>query len=75
MEKLQTILKLIQFLETPVYNSQVEISDGVNTPAANNFYDGMIVDRGEGGFGSTDGDSEDQPQIEASKPHLIKPKN
>jgi dUTPase len=45
-------MKLIQFLETPVFNSVIEIVENV-TGEAVSFYDGMQITRGEGGFGSS----------------------
>jgi dUTPase len=48
-------MKLVQFIETPVFNSEIQIEEG--NPMAeciDNFYKDMINDRGAGGFGSTD---------------------
>jgi dUTP pyrophosphatase len=44
-------MKLIQFIETPVFTNTVEIYD---KGGLTKFYDGHIEDRGSGGFGSTD---------------------
>jgi dUTPase len=41
--------KIIQFLEMPVYNSEVEISEETEEK----FYEGLQDDRKDGGFGST----------------------
>ena len=54
--------KIIQFLETPVFNSEIEISkkeegdflDLSVELATIKFYKGLKDDRGAGGFGSTD---------------------
>ena len=53
-------MKLLQFLETPVFNSDIELVNGcsgnccgkdvISTEA---FYYGMSTERGEGGFGSS----------------------
>jgi len=43
-------MKIIQFLEMPVYNSPIEIFQGNEDV----FYEGLQDDRGAGGFGSTD---------------------
>lgn len=48
-------MKIIQFVETPVFFSNVEVindDDELDTETA--FYEGLQDDRGEGGFGSTD---------------------
>jgi dUTPase len=51
-------MKILQFLETPVFNSIVEVFD--NTDLADpvdyegEFYNGLQDDRGADGFGSTD---------------------
>jgi dUTPase len=42
-------MKLIQFVETPIFTSEIEVSEDLD-----NFYDGHKSSRGEGGFGSTD---------------------
>lgn len=48
-------MKLIQFVETPIFTSDLEISDSNNDiEALDNFFKGMIKDRGSDGFGSTD---------------------
>jgi hypothetical protein len=58
-------MKLIQFLETPVFNSDIEVltitdlgkimTPGKSYPTHEAiFYEGMQMDRGEGGFGSSD---------------------
>ena len=53
-------MKLIQFLETPIFNSNIEITastvkDGIgNFKTPINFYEGMSIERGESGFGSSD---------------------
>jgi len=46
-------MKLIQFLETPIFNSDIEVTNLSDTPI-NKFYKGMIDDRGDKGFGSSD---------------------
>ena len=43
-------MKAIQFLEMPIYNSDIEITENVSTE---DFYKGETT-RGAGGFGSTD---------------------
>jgi len=43
--------KIIQFLEQPVFNSEVTIN---KTSTSEEFFEGLQDDRGEGGFGSTD---------------------
>ncbi|MDD5648965.1 MAG: hypothetical protein PHF86_00865 [Candidatus Nanoarchaeia archaeon] len=54
-------MKLIQFIETPIFTSEIEVtesndflSEGGLELESKNFYKGMITDRGDGGFGSTD---------------------
>ena len=49
-------MKLIQFLETPVFTNPIEVTNGIDDPLANldKFYEGLTNDRGAGGFGSTD---------------------
>jgi dUTP pyrophosphatase len=44
-------MKLIQFLETPIFNSDINVVENVNP---DEFYKGMSDERGEGGFGSSD---------------------
>jgi dUTP pyrophosphatase len=49
--------KIIQFLEMPVFTSEVEIVEAVSEDMdeiTEKFYEGLQDDRGEGGFGSTD---------------------
>ena len=47
-------MKIIQFIETPVFTSPVEIFDIKDKPQAEKtFFKGLQDDRGEGGFGST----------------------
>lgn len=49
--------KIIQFLEMPVFTSEVEIVEGDSESmdeVTEKFYEGLQNDRGEGGFGSTD---------------------
>ncbi len=50
-------MKIIQFIETPVFNSNIEITDDtirqVNSTIEKDFYDGLEDDRQSGGFGST----------------------
>lgn len=59
-------MKLIQFIETPIFTSEIEVTE-INLSGtlegglekvleleSKNFYKGMITDRGDGGFGSTD---------------------
>jgi len=49
--------KIIQFLEMPIFTSEVEIVEGDSESmdeVTEKFYDGLQDDRGEGGFGSTD---------------------
>jgi deoxyuridine 5'-triphosphate nucleotidohydrolase len=43
-------MKAIQFLEMPIYNSEIEITENISTE---DFYKGETT-RGAGGFGSTD---------------------
>ena len=43
-------MKIIQFLEMPVFNSKIGIFQGNE----DTFYEGLQDDRGDGGFGSTD---------------------
>lgn len=45
-------MKLIQFIETPIYANPVEITEGLEN--LEKFYDGLEKDRKDGGFGSTD---------------------
>jgi len=53
-------MKIIQFIEMPVFNSEIKIVEDIQTDiysssaAANLFYAGLLDDRGDGGFGSTD---------------------
>ena len=60
-------MKIIQFIETPIFNSIVEVeesfyvypgpnnkSDEPISPAEEKFYEGLQNDRGTGGFGSSD---------------------
>ena len=47
-------MKIIQFLEMPVYNSQVVIEAQRFPGDEEKFYEGLQDDRGDGGFGSTD---------------------
>jgi len=48
-------MKILQFVETPVFNSPVEIIEKDESGFVEiNFYDGLENDRGIGGFGSTD---------------------
>lgn len=54
--RIEAGMKLIQFLEMPVYSNPVEITDNSelkNPQIEKDFYDGLGDDRGEGGFGST----------------------
>ena len=46
--------KILQFLETPVFNSEVEIVENPTEVRDGDFYEGLQDDRGAGGFGSTD---------------------
>jgi len=47
--------KLIQFIETPIYQSDIDITEGDSVKDAIKFYKGgFSSDRGEGGFGSSD---------------------
>lgn len=46
-------MKLIQFVETPVFNSEVECVDSTDVDEQE-FYKGLKDDRKDGGFGSTD---------------------
>ncbi len=48
--KIYAGMKLIQFLEQPVYNSAVTIN---NVSTSEEFFEGLQDDRGESGFGST----------------------
>jgi dUTPase len=47
-------MKLIQFIETPIFVSEIKIFESSVHNEASNFYEGMIMDRGSAGFGSTD---------------------
>ena len=50
-------MKLIQFLETPIFNSSIEIADDNTRPFGSrmvSFYEGLQNDRGASGFGSSD---------------------
>lgn len=48
-------MKAIQFLEMPIYTSELDITDGVSAGiSAESFYDYIQTTRGPGGFGSTD---------------------
>ena len=51
-------MKILQFVETPILVSQVEVVDGTVRQAKSlieaEFYEGLQDDRGAGGFGSTD---------------------
>jgi dUTPase len=50
-------MKLIQFLETPIFNSSIEIAEDDNTVPFRSrivsFYEGLQDDRGTSGFGSS----------------------
>lgn len=46
-------MKILQFMETPVFNSTVKVQE-VDNISEDAFYMGLQDDRGEGGFGSTD---------------------
>lgn len=47
-------MKILQFVETPVFNSAIEITVAEDDPKkAIMFYEGMKTDRGEKGFDST----------------------
>ena len=51
--------KILQFLETPVFTSEVEVTDTTDPivdaeGTEKNFYEGLQDDRKDGGFGSTD---------------------
>ena len=59
-------MKLIQFVETPVFNSIIEIVDE-NTPAGWCFYNGLLHDRGIGGFGSTDNKEEVKEEVKVEQ--------
>lgn len=56
--KIRPGMKIIQFLETPVYTSKVEVwenhSSTTKEELEEKFYEGLQDDRGAGGFGSTD---------------------
>lgn len=53
-------MKIIQFVETPIFNSEVEVLDSSDSDEkgleeiSKSFYEGLKDDRGSGGFGSTD---------------------
>ena len=50
-------MKILQFLETPVFVSELEITEGASEDmeeVTEKFYEGLQDDRGSGGFGSTD---------------------
>lgn len=44
-------MKILQFLEMPVFNSELEITDNLSIK---DFYDNIETTRAAGGFGSTD---------------------
>jgi dUTPase len=46
--------KILQFLETPIFISEVEVVVWRSEKTEEEFYDGLQDDRGAGGFGSTD---------------------
>jgi len=46
-------MKILQFLEMPVYNSEVEVVVWRTEETEELFYEGLQDDRGDGGFGST----------------------
>jgi len=53
-------MKILQFLETPVFNSDIAIENGYDSCCCKkdvidtkSFYDGMSTERGEKGFGSS----------------------
>lgn len=52
-------MKIIQFVETPIFNSEVEVLDSSGSDEksleeiSKSFYEGLKDDRGSGGFGST----------------------
>ena len=53
--KIYEDMKIIQFVETPVYFSKVIVYDAIETLEAElTFHEGLEDDRGAGGFGSTD---------------------
>lgn len=52
--KLRPGMKILQFLEMPVYNSEVEVVVWRTEETEKEFYDGLQDDRGDGAFGSTD---------------------
>lgn len=49
-------MKIVQFVEMPVFTNDIEVADNNNSSddVVKEFYTGMINDRGDGGFGSTD---------------------
>ena len=49
-------MKIVQFVETPVFTNDIEITESTDVPATDylKFYEGMKQDRKDGGFGSTD---------------------
>jgi len=56
-------MKLLQFVETPVFNSNIEIVD-YDVGFITKFYDGMLFDRGSDGFGSTDEEEDEELDID-----------
>ena len=44
-------MKILQFLEMPIFNSELEIADNLSVK---DFYDNIETTRAAGGFGSTD---------------------
>ncbi len=56
MVRIYEDMKLIQFVETPVFNNEVEVitsSEESKNLDLTTFYEGLQDDRGAGGFGST----------------------
>jgi len=52
-------MKLLQFIETPIFNSDIDIVNGCagsnkDVVDTESFYEGMSTERGENGFGSSD---------------------
>jgi dUTPase len=53
-------MKLLQFLETPVFNSDIAVENGCSghsckdVVTSEDFYEGMSTERGADGFGSSD---------------------
>jgi len=51
--KIYEDMKILQFLEIPIFNSNIYIKNKETEEDVKNFYEGMSTDRGEKGFGSS----------------------